>query len=117
MSGSSRFGPANYWLARLTTAATLVFFLAAQPAVMCLPLCLSQSHHQTGMSQHMGQPCHSTDVVRSESTVAQTVSVMLPSSWLPAIPPLRVMPVAMMSPDDSHLYSVPPQDPPPPRLS
>ena len=117
MTGLSPLGAANPFIARLITVVTLVCFLSAQPAVMCIPLCLSQSHHQPlSISHHLGQPCHSADAVRSDTPVAQSVSVMLPSSWSPALPAFRVVPVAVTSPDNSYLRSLPPQDPPPPRL-
>src|SRR5689334_15502751 len=79
---------------RLVAAATLAVFLLSQPAVICLPLCLSGGHYQASMQMHRHsplQPCHSLDAIRVPGSILQISSTMLPAAGNPSIPLLPVV--------------------------
>jgi hypothetical protein len=106
-------------LARLLAGATLAFFLLGQPAVICLPLCLSGAHYQTApaMHQHAGvQPCHSVHAFRTGLSISPALSLMLPAAASPTVPSLRVVPLEIASPAAFRAEPPPSLDPPPPRL-
>jgi hypothetical protein len=104
---------------RLVAAATLAVFLLSQPAVICLPLCLSGGHYQAASEMHRHsplQPCHSLDAIRAPASILQISSIMLPAGGSPLIPLLAVVSLGTMSPADLSSAPIPSLDPPPPRL-
>jgi len=104
---------------RLVAAATLAVFLLSQPAVICLPLCISGGHYQGSMEMHRHnplQPCHSLDAIRAPASISQISSTMLPAAGSPSIPLLPVVSLGTMSSAYSSSAQIPSLDPPPPRL-
>ncbi|HZI72847.1 MAG TPA: hypothetical protein VFD73_02290 [Gemmatimonadales bacterium] len=104
---------------RLVAAATLAVFLLSQPAVICLPLCISGGHYQASMEMHRHsplQPCHSLDAIRAPASILQISSTMLPAAGSPSIPLLPLLSLGTRSPVDLSSAPIPSLDPPPPRL-
>jgi hypothetical protein len=104
---------------RLVAAATLAVFLLSQPAVICLPLCLSGGHYQATSEMHRHsplQPCHSLDAIRVPASILQAPSTMLPAAGSPSIPLLPVVALGTRSPVALSSAQLPSLDPPPPRL-
>lgn len=106
-------------LRRVVAAATLAVFFVAQPWVVCAPLCLLHGHAKVAMAASQYQDhvihCHSDKVITSELPTAQSLGSMLPTRWVPVLPPLRVVTFDLESPTPVHLQQVPSTDPPPPR--
>jgi hypothetical protein len=104
---------------RLVAAATLAVFLLSQPAVICLPLCLSGGHYQATSEMHRHsplQPCHSLDAISVPASILQISSTMLPAAGNPSLPLLPLVSLSTRSPVDLSSAPTPSLDPPPPRL-
>ena len=104
---------------RLVAVVTLAVFLLSQPAVICLPLCISGGHYQATSEMHRHnplQPCHSLDAIGVPASILQISSTMLPAAGSPSIPVVPVVLLGTRSPVDSSSGQIPSLDPPPPRL-